>query len=143
MSVTGWFRRLVSPKDVLPRRTVLAFVSDPLLAGLLDAALRPAGFDLLLATNVEDGIVAHAQRHPDLALVLVVEPMPGLSPRQLLAGLHGNIPCCVWAAEGEEPRGDSANPVAVTMPLPSTVAEVRRALLPLARPARREMVPAC
>ena len=143
MSVTGWFRRLVSPKDVLPRRTVLAFVSDPVLAGLLDAALRPAGFDLLVATNVEDGMVAHAQRHPDLALVVVGEPMPGLSPRQLLAGLRGDVPCCVWAAEGEEPRGDSENPGAVAMPRPSTVAEVRRGLLPLARPARRELAPAC
>ena len=53
----GWFGRLVSPAAFLPREAVLAFVRDPLLACLLEAALRPAGFDLLLAATVEDGIV--------------------------------------------------------------------------------------
>lgn len=142
----GWFGRLVSPEAFLPREAVLAFVRDPLLACLLEAALRPAGFDLLLAATVEDGIVTHWQRRQEIALVVLCESMPGLTRRQLLEGLRGidpAVPCCVWDADGDSPQSDRANPGVVTMPRPATVAEMRRGLLPLARRAGRAMAPAC
>jgi DNA-binding response OmpR family regulator len=141
MSVVAWFRRLVSPQEFLPRAAVLAFVRDPLLGCLLEAALRPAGFDVLPAATIEEGLVTHWQSHREIALVVVCEPMPGLSLPQLLAGLRGadpSTPCCVWDAEGESPERDRTDLGAVTMARPATVAEMRRALLPLARPLRRE-----
>jgi DNA-binding response OmpR family regulator len=142
----GWFRRLVSPAEVLPRDSVLAFVRDPLLACLLEAALRPAGFAVLPVATVEDGIVTYWQRRREVALVVLCEPMPGLTHRQLLEALRGidpTVPFCVWDADGDSPQRDTANPGVVTIPRPATVAEMRRDLLTLVRRAGRAMAPAC
>ena len=138
MAVAAWFRRWFDDRAERPRDTVLVCAPDSLFPLACESALRSAGFDVLRTTTVEDGIVSHWQHHRRIALVVLSLPMPGLSNRQLVAGLRAADPdmrCCVVAADREEVEGESGVDVA-------TPTEMVERILPLARLSSQRPHPA-
>ena len=61
-------------------KKILIVEDDPLLSKQLEDALRAEKFDVILATNGENGLATAFSQHPDLILLDIVMPkMDGLT----------------------------------------------------------------
>lgn len=86
-----------------PSRSVMVIDDDPEQREMLQDLLTERGYDVVTASDGEEGLRLSAQRPPDLIILDLVMPrMGGLEVLAALKRQHPRLPVIVRSAGGEE-----------------------------------------
>ncbi len=83
-------------------RSLLVIDDDPDLCGMLEHLFKERGFDVVTASDGEEGLRLSRERRPDLIILDILMPkMGGIEVLAALKRAHPDLPVIVVSAGGE------------------------------------------